>query len=894
MSIATRLRSMLHALLRRRATAQEVECELLFHLDHHTAELVGQGVPEQEARRLARVALGIPIRNSSEVQRRVVGLQLLDDTLADVRYGLRGLWRNKTFALTAILSLAIGIGATTAMFSVVYAVLLDIYPYADSDRTVNPIVHDPGVPDDWNWFVLNREQYLQYKAAPPFEDVFALGNYGIQVDENEVELPLHVVTLSGNASAFNRVPALLGRSLQPSDGDFGDKPSNVVVLGYKFWKSHYLGEKGVIGRNLKAGSNLLRIVGVMPERFTLGDNPDLYMPISQLPNTAGYYVAFAKLKPGVTPQEASDFIDLLIHQFAKANPNFYPKEFHVRLQPLLEGFTSRSKLLKNFPLLYFAVGSLLLIGCANCSLLLLARGATRVHEFALRSAVGASRTRMVRQLLVECLTLSLLGSMLGTGLAYLLARLPMQLAAELFPTEAVIRINGTVLAFSIATAIVAGILFGLLPALKFSRPKISHMLQAGSRRTVATGGKGPLQALIATQIALTLVLLTVSGAAIGGFLELLRLPLGYDPHNMLSLGVGLMKTSVFPSWAERVAKIDAIQHAIESVPGVIGATYANDTPPSSGGLIMFQMAGSGDRSREAAYNAVGESYFKTLGIPLLAGRVWTPAEQNAGLPLVIVNQTFARRFSPELGVLDRVVLLPSLDPNDKTKPIGFALSPAIQNTEARIIGVSADAVNDGLDKPVRPNLYINRNALISAWAPMLVRTAGDPRQYDRPIAHAVLQALGKTYTYINPMSLEEMIEHEPAWRAQRLVAVLLGIFAAFALMLSLVGLYSVVAYVAAQRTPEFGIRLALGAQRMDVLWLVLRSNAAVILGGTLAGILISLGIRARFQQWSASSSRSPYTLAGAASLLLLAALVASLLPAYRASHVEPTEALRTE
>lgn len=894
MSVSARFRSALRTLLKRQHIAEEIERELRFHLDAHTAELIAQGVAEPEARRLARIALGAPLQSHAEAQRRAVGLQLLDDLLADVRYGLRGLWRNQAFALTAILSLAISIGATTAMFSVVYAVLLDIYPYADSDRTVNPIVHDPGVPDDWSWFVLNREQYVQYKAAPCFEDAFATGNYGIQLDDEEVELPLRVVTLTGNASAFNHVPALLGRALQPSDGDFGDKPSNVVVLGYKFWKRHYFGDKGVIGRDLKAGSNLFRIVGVMPERYTLGGNPDLYMSISQFPNAGASYVAFAKLRRGVTPQQASQFVNPMIHAFAKATPNLYPKDFNVRLQPLLEGFTARSKLLKNFPLLYFAVGSLLLIGCANCSLLLLARGQTRVHEFALRSAVGASRARIVRQMLVECLTLSLLGSALGTGLAYFLARLPLQLAADLFPTEAVIRINGTVLAFSISVAILAGLIFGLLPTLKFSRPKIGHMLQANSRRTVAATGKRPLQALVSAQIALTLVLLTLSGAAIGGFLHLLRLPLGYDPQNMSSVGVGLMKTTVVTSWAERVARINAVQQAIENVPGVISAAYADDLPPSGGGLSRLQLVGSDDRNHEARYTSIGQNYFSTLHIPLLQGRVWTRAEQDAGLPLAVVNQTFLRRFSPQRSVIDRMVRLPALDPADKTRPIGFTLSPAIQNGQARIIGVVADAVNDGLDKPALPGVYVNRNALVYAYAPFLVRTAGDPRRYDQAIAHALTQALGKSYIYINPLSLQELVKHEPTWGAQRLVAVLLGIFAAFAFLLSLVGLYSVVAYAAAQRTPEFGIRMALGAQRADVRWLVVRSNAATVLGGAAIGVLVSLGIRARFEHWSEYSSRSPVPVALAALLLLVAALVASLLPAHRASRIEPNEALRSE
>ncbi len=896
------MRAVWRGVFRRHAAAAEVEAELLFHLEAHAADLEAQGVPAAEARRRARAELGMMLANGAEVHRGVTGMRLLDETVGDVRYGLRGLWRSKGFAATAILSLAIGIGAATAMFSVVYAVLLDVYPYADADRTVNPIVHDPGVPDDWNWFVLNPAQLAQYKAVPCFEDVFAQGGFGIQMEDNDVTQPLHITLLSGNAQSFNRVPALLGRTLQSSDGDLGGKPTNVAVLGYKFWRTHYGGDRGVVGREIKAGSNVFRIVGVMPERFTMGGAPDLYMPLSQFPVRANsHYIAFAKLKPGVTAAQASAMVDPLVHQFAHDEPNYYPKNFHVRLQPLIEGFTARSKLLKNFPLLYLAVGALLLIGCANCSLLLLARGTTRVHEFALRAAVGAGRARMVRQLLVECLTISVLGSVLGTALAYGLARLPLILADDLFPTEAVIRVNGWVLLFAIGTAMVAGVFFGLLPALKFSRPEIAGMLNAGGRRTVAAGSRRPLQALIAAQIALTLVLLTVSGAAVGGFARLLRMPLGYDPANAMGLYVGFAK-GVAPTWAERVALQAAMQHAVENVPGVTAAAIADEFPPSGGGnLSQFEMVGGDGVKRNIRVTLMGPGYFSAMRISLKQGRMFTDGEWQQGLPLVVVNEAFVRRFSPDRSVLDRAVKVAMLDaipegppaPGEDTGP-ARTLSPAITGGEVRVIGVSADALNDGLDKPVAPEIYGATTLAMYGYTPLMVRTAGDPHGYAPAVGHALHGLGAKNFVQIVPLSFQEMVEHENAWRTQRLVAVLLSIFAVGALLLSLVGLYSVVAYVAAQRRPEFGIRMALGAPRQGIALLVLRSNALVIVGGAVVGVLLSLLVRARFAQWSEGSSRGVLPVVVAAGVLVAAAVGASLVPAYRASRVEPSEALRAE
>ncbi len=892
MGVWSRGRAVWRGVVRRHAAAEEVRAELLFHVEAHAAMLMAAGVPEREARRRARVGLGMMVANGAEVHRRETGMGLLDETVGDVRYGLRGLWRNKGFALTAILSLAIGIGAATAMFSVVYAVLLDVYPYADAERTVNPIVHDPGEPDDWNWFLLNPAQYAAYKASPAFEDVYAQGNLTINFDDEGLSQTVRVAPLSANAWAFNGVPALVGRTLGPVDGDMGGKSASAAVLGYKYWKRHYGGDKGVIGKDFKAGKSIFKIVGVMPERFTLGGAPDMYMPLSAFASEKPHYIVFAKLKKGVTAAQASAMVDPMLHQFAKEEPDWFPKNFHARLQLLLEGFTARSKLLKNFPLLYLAVGSLLLIGCANCSLLLLARGTTRVHEFALRAAVGASRARMVRQLLVECVTISVLGSLLGTGLAYLLARLPLVLAADLFPSETVIRVNGTILLFAVGMAVVAGVGFGVLPALKFSRPEIGGMLNASGRRTVA-GGNRPLRLLVGAQIALTLVLLTVSVAAVAGFVRVTRLPLGYDPRNALVMGADLMK-DVAKTWPERVALSEAMQDAVRRVPGVVSASVADSYLPEGGnrGIVHFE---GEDGMKESHFFAGGSDLLKTLRIPLVRGRMFTEAEWRQGLPVVVVNETFARKFSPGREVLDRVLVVPGLDGSqDKTTPEMLTRAPTVQGGKVRVIGVAADAMNDGMEKPVAPELYEPSTLSMWPYLPFVVRTAGEPHRMEKALTQALHSVGARVAVYVLPNSMQEMVEHENVWRTQRLVAVLLSLFAVGALVLSLVGLYSVVAYAVAQRRPEFGIRMALGASREGILLLVLRSNAAVIAGGAGVGVLLSLLVRARFAAWSEGSSRGPMAVVVAALLLVVAAVGASLVPAWKASRVEPVEALRAE
>lgn len=897
MSLPSRIASTFRILFSR-GQRKEISEELQFHLEEHAQHLMQGGMAPEEAARQARAALGTNAALQTERRREIAGLRLLDELWGDARFGLRGLWRSKGFAAIAVLSMALGIGAATAMFSVVYALLLDVYPYADSARTVNPVVHDPAVPDDWNWFPLLLDQYALYKHAAPFEDVFGQAGMGLQLDEDGLEQPLRAVALTKNADRFNRVPALLGRPIEERDGDWGEPGTDAVVLGYKFWQTHFGADPAVVGKPLHLGKSVRTIVGVMPRRYTLGGVPDIYLPLSAMPGLlpgvkAPVLLAFAKLKPGVTAAAASQALDPMVHQFARQNPRWYPKSFHVRLQPLLDGFTTRSKVLKNFPMLYLAVSGLLLIGCANCSLLLLARGAARTHELALRAAVGASRARIVRQLLVESLLISLLGSALGVGLAYVLARLPLQLAADLFPTEAVIRVNLPVLGFSVAAAMLAGVAFGLMPAVSASRPGLNTVLQRSSGRTAKGQGRRALQGLIGAQIALTLVLLTIGTAAAAGFLQITRMHLGFDPGNTLMVNIAPDEGKT-KSWQNRVARSEAIRQALSAVPGVQAVSTSDDLPPNGGEGTPVELVGDAALEQRLAHvTLAGVDYLRMLRIPLLQGRVWTTDEAHLGLPLAVVNSAFVRRYSPHRSILGRAVRIPALS-SSAAGDAGDLPSPSFTQQQAEIVGVVGDAVNEGLDKPVAPNIFLSDNTWAHAGRLYFVQTAGDPAGYRRGIALAAHRATGKAWIFFLPNTLEEMVERDPVWSTQRLVAVLLNIFAVFALFLALIGLYSVVSYAVAQRTPEFGLRLALGARRGHILHLVLRSTAATVTGGLLVGLLASALVRSRFAEWSQYSARGSLSMAGAVLLLTLAALLASLIPARRAAQVEPSIALRAE
>jgi predicted permease len=879
------------ALFHQGRAAQDAEEELRFHIEAYAADLAAQGVPPVEAHRRAAAALGQPA-NQGERHREAIALRLLDEVRGDIRYGLRGLLRNPGFAAIAILSLGLAIGTATAMFSVVYATILDVFPYANADRIVDLMVEAPPGQVEWDApAYLSEAQYKLFRRAAPFEDALGIGIMSVSLDQETGRQTLQVALLTPDAAGFLQVPARYGRGLVTSDGGIGDPVPNVLVLSYKYWRSQYGSDPAAVGRKVRLGKTNYTIVGVMPSRFTIGSSPDVYMPFSQFSTPHSRMTVLAKLKPGVTSAQATAAILPTMRSFARQDPAAYPDHFHIRMQTLRESYTSSSRFVRSLPMLLLSVGILLLIGCVNCSVLLLARSTVRQHEFALRAAVGATRMRMVRQLLVESLTLSLLGSLLGIALSYFLARLPLQLAPSLFPSETVIRTSLPVLAVVVGIAMLSGLLFGFFPALRAARPHIAQVLQAGNRRSTSGTAHKPLRILIGIQIALTLVLLTVAGATATGFLNIVRLRLGFNPNNIAIVNVAFGLPS---PWTKRIATLDAVRAALRATPGVVSVAVSGGAIPPDGGFTQtMQMVGksvpNGVQIRELD---VSPDYFQTLQIPLLAGRIWTASDAHLGLPLAVVNKSFAQRFSPGRSILGQVVRLPQVHIH---KPSEFdAFSPAFTVPQFEITGVVADALNDGLNKPVQPELYINQGAMPSPGGWFFVRTRVDPQQSMRALRHALAPFYNGNYVVVLPDSLQRNIESQPEWQQQRLVAALFGIYAAIALTLALVGLYSVVEYISLQRRGEFGIRLALGADRGNILWLVLRGNLLLIAYAATAGLLLSLLARRGIERWLTGSSQNPSILFAAAALLAAVSTAACVFPAYRASRVNPNEALRAE
>ncbi len=475
--------------------------------------------------------------------------------------------------------------------------------------------------------------------------------------------------------------------------------------------------------------------------------------------------------------------------------------------------------------------------CRSC---LLARGTAREHEFAVRAAVGAGRSRLLRQLLTESLVLSLSGAALGVLLAYrLVAVIVPMLPESSFPHEAAIRINLPVLCFSVGLAIITGVFFGLSPAMQFSRPEVSQVMQASTKKVLGgVRGKRMHNMLISGQIALTLLLLASAGAAIQGFIKLNRSHLGYNPHNVMSVGIPV-HDNTYTTWESRAQYFTQLMQKVAAMPEVkMAGLSTNATPPDNGATNKFELLGKpAPEDQLARLNFVSHEYFPVLQIPLMQGRLWDDSETKRGARVAVINETLAKKYFPAGDAVGHQIRTPNLKADP---PITQAIPESSDWLE--IVGVVGDALDDGLGKPVKPGIYIPYTIWMPPWTQILVRTDVPPLSILHGVREQIHSVDADQQAEGHVRSLEEWITNQREWASQHLVAMLFGAFAALALSLAAVGLYSVVSYTVAQRTNEFGIRMALGAQRSDVLRMVLGSTAGSVGTGLLVGVILSVAL----------------------------------------------------
>ena len=806
----------------------------------------------------------------------------------DFRFSFRQLRKNLGFTLTAVISLALGIGATTAVFSVVYAVLMNPYPYSNSDRMVHMRLSDKS--DREMGFGLTGGQWQQIRKSPVVEDAFMENDWSLTVTGHDLPEDVQGVYLTSNAFNFFGVPPALGRGLIPSDAIDGQEPQPVAVLSYKFWRRHFNSDPAVLGKTLQLVRKNYTIVGVAAPRFTWGDG-DVYLPqkVTQDP-TKAFYVGI-RLRPGVTHEAANAALQPLIEQFAKETPKHFPTtHFQFHLVGLNEQFVR--ELGGSLSLLFSAVALLLAIGCGNVSILLLARGTARQHEFAVRTAIGASRSRVIRQLLTEALLLSLTGAALGVLLAYrVLAIIIMLLPKYSFPHEAAIEINLPVLAFSVCVALLTGILFGLWPALQLSRPEVSQVMQSSTRKIVGmVRGSATHGVLTGAQVALTLVMLAGAGAAMEGFLRLIHTPLGYDPHNVMSVGIPV-HDGAYPTWEARKAYFEQLRNKASTVPGVtMAALSSNATPPSNGWQTNIEILGQLARDEQKVrVNFVSPGYFPILRIPLAQGRIWDESENHSAAHVAVINQTMARLYFPAGDAIGHSLKVPEM----KDEP-PYTTTASGADTWLQIVGIIADKRDDGLRNPILPEIFVPYTLSMRVWTQILVRSEVPPLSLLHAIGVQVNSIDAEQQINGSVEDLDHWITGQQEYEQEHLVAWLFASFALLALALAAVGLYSVVSYSVAQRTNEFGIRIALGAQRTHVLRLVFSSTVVSVGSGIVVGMLLTLALSRVLSQWAQGSSRDPLILLAVTFLMSLVAVIACSAPARRAVKVDPMTALRYE
>jgi putative ABC transport system permease protein len=816
----------------------------------------------------------------------------------DVRYGLRMIGRNPALMAAAILCLALGIGATTAIFSVVNAVVLRPLPYRNAGKLVRIYSEFPTFPNGGlRRFWISPPEYLDLKreATRTWELIGAWTTGGANLNGARDATRVTATSVTGDLLNSLGIQPVLGRLITPKD-DVNGAPG-VAVISYGLWQRAFGGDRSAIGRDVRLDAQKCTIIGVMPRGYEFPpgevDATELWTPLQIDPQNPGgrgshFLYLLGRLREGATPAQGLDELKTLTAQWgAKASPKTHT--FSPKSHPLAAyGFqdevirTVRPAML----MLLGAVCFVLLIACVNVANLLLARSETRQREMAIRKAMGAGLGVLARQLAVEGVLLSLTGAALGVAFAWAGLGLIKSASAGTIPRADAIGIDGTVLLFTVVVSVATGISFGLAPLIHLASQNVHEALKsAGNRATTATGANSFRRVLVVAELALALVLLIGTGLMVRAFWKLQEVDAGFTPKGIMTMETSLPNQTYKDSkstigfWTtllERASHIPGVQATVASGLPPVRPINANDTK-----IEGYVKVPDGPMENVDYYNLVGERYFETMGIHLIEGRFFDERDGESAPRAAIVNQTMAHVFWPHQSPLGRHV-----------RPGG----PNTPQYEAVVVGVVADVKNAGLDKPTGTELYfaLRQCQVFGTITPMtlILKSKDDPRQL-AGVGRREIQSIDASLPVSKVMSMDDVMGL--AQSRPRFLTMLLTIFTLVALALAAVGIYGVISYSVAQRTPEFGIRLALGASAKDVRGMVLGQGMVLGLLGVGAGALFSF-ILARFMTGLlfGVSSYDPVTFITMALALLVVTLVACYIPARRATKVDPMTALRYE
>ncbi len=870
---------------RRKRMMDDLDADIREHIERETQDNIDRGVSPEEARYAAHRKFG-NVTRAKEDTRMVWSFGWLSQIAEDIRFGLRLLRKNPGFTAVAMLTLALGIGANTAVFSLVYAVLLRPLPYKDPSSLIVLNETTPKV----GTVSVSYPNFLDWRSqSHAFSQMAAV--YGVNFNLAGVAQPENIsgYAVSPNFLSMMGIRPLLGRDFDASEEKAGTTP--VILLSYSLWQTHFAGDPNAIGRIITLDGRGYTIVGVLPANFRAPDKTDVMLPIGVWATShseevtergeRGDMVVIGRLTPGVSFGQASAEMAGIAARLAKEYPGSNDK-FGVALQPIRDMFVGAMR--TTILVLFGAVLFVLLIACANVANLFLVRGASRSKEVALRMALGASRGRILRQMLTESFVLSLLGGLLGVGLAMAGNRALAQLISADMLSGATVDLNSSVLVFVAGVVVLAAFIFGLIPAMRSTQQDVQSELKEGGRTTSGGAAQNRLRGALATaEISLALILLVGAGLMIKSLYRLMEVDPGFRPDRVLAMAMDLRTEQ----YAKDPAVLNFWQQVLDRVralPGVENAAVGTVIPltgdHSRSDITIEGMAalGPGDYPHPDVH-IVSPGYLTTLGIPLLRGRGFTD-QDNENAPLAgMINATIARRF------------FPNEDPVGKRFMFGHA-SAANPPKWYTIVGVVGDTKLYGLANPARLEVYVPSRQNPSNGMNLLVKSAADPAALTSEIRDAV-HAIDKDQPVFAVATMKQLVSDSVATR--RITLVLLGLFSGLALILGAIGIYGVISFSVAQRTHEIGIRMALGAPRRDVFRLVLGQGLKLAAIGIAIGIVTAFGLVHLMSSLLYGVGAADFeTFAGVAILLVLVALLASYVPARRAMRIDPMVALRYE
>jgi len=877
----------LRMLFRRKQFDHDMDDEMRVHLELREREYVQNGFSPQEAHMAARKNFGntLALREASHDS---WGWAWLEHLAQDLRFAFRMLAKNPGFTAVAILTLALGIGANTAIFSVVYGVLLQPLPYKDASRLVvlnetTPKVGTVSVsyPNFLDW----RRQSHAFSQMAAVHDVgFNLA--GVTQPEN-----ISGEAVSPNFLSMIGVRPFLGRDFDASEEKSGTPP--VVLLSYELWQSHMGSDRNAIGRTITLDGRSFTVVGVLPPNFRSLDKTDVMLPIGVWATNnsgeandrgdRGDMIVIGRLAPHVTFAQARTEMEGIAARLAKEYPASND-QFGVALQSIRDAFVSDAR--AAILVLFGAVMFVLLIACANVANLFLVRGAARTKEIALRMAFGARRSRIIRQMLTESFVLACLGGVLGLLLAYLGIRGIVALIPMDTLSGASVNLNAAVLLFAAGIIVLAAFIFGLAPAIHSTKPDVQSELKEGGRTASASAAQNKLRgALAIAEISLALILLVGAGLMMKSLYKLMSVNPGFRPDSVLTMEMDLRTQqyskdpAVLNFWQQVLDRVRALPGVESAATGTVVPLTGNHsrTDITIEGMALPKPG----NYPHPDYHMVSPGFISTLGIPLLRGRTFADTDSQ-GAPLVgMVNARLAQQYWPNDDPIGKRFMFGHPDPTGKKPPKWIT-----------VVGVVGDTKLYGLANPSRLEIYISSLQYPGSDMNLVVKSRIDPASLISAIRAAVA-SIDKDQPIFAISTMNQLVSDSLGTR--RITLVLLGLFSALALVLAAIGIYGVISYSVAQRTHEIGIRMALGAQHKDVLRMILRQGAKFALAGVAIGVVVSLGLTQLMSSLLFSvSAADPLTFVGVAILLVLVAMLACYIPARRAIRVDPMVALRYE